>query len=74
MLEQLNVVSENTIHLVREIEKIGGHAKISGAGGRINGSGILLVWHYDIEKLHRTVTELGYVIENIVIGVKTLHE
>ena len=68
LLEQLNVVSENTIYLVREIEKIGGFAKISGAGGRTNGSGMLLVWHKDEEKLHKTIKKLGYVVENIVIG------
>lgn len=69
LLEQLHVVSENTIHLVREIKKIGGYAKISGAGGRTNGSGMLLVWHEDEEKLQHTVSSLGYTVEHIMIGV-----
>lgn len=51
LLEDLGVVSKSTAWLIRKIEKIGGAAKISGAGGRKLYSGILLVCHPDEEKL-----------------------
>lgn len=51
LLEGLGVVSESTKKIIRSVEKIGGSAKVSGAGGRKDGSGMLLVYHKDIEKL-----------------------
>ncbi|MCX6705626.1 MAG: hypothetical protein NTV24_00770 [Candidatus Woesebacteria bacterium] len=51
LLEKLGVVSNSTIKLIRKIEKNGGAAKISGAGGWKDKSGILLVYHKDINKL-----------------------
>jgi len=51
LLEKLGVVSNSTIKLICEIEKTGGVAKISGAGGRKDKSGILLVYHKNINKL-----------------------
>lgn len=44
-LEELGVVSPTTMKLIRKIEKIGGAAKISGAGGLKDNSGILMVYH-----------------------------
>lgn len=43
LLEDMGVVSEKVKQLIRKIEKIGGAAKISGAGGLKTGSGIVLV-------------------------------
>jgi len=51
LLEKLGVVSNSTIKLIRKIEKTGGAAKISGAGGKKDKSGILLIYHKDINKL-----------------------
>lgn len=51
LLEDLGVVSEKTKRMVRIIEKAGGSAKISGAGGKKEGSGMLIVYHKDIEKM-----------------------
>jgi mevalonate kinase len=51
LLEELGVVSESTQEIVWEIEKSGGVAKISGAGGRKDKSGILIVYHKDAKKL-----------------------
>lgn len=45
LLEDLRVVSPTTRTLIRKIEKIGGAAKISGAGGVKKGSGIILAYH-----------------------------
>ena len=50
-LESLGVVSSSSQNLIRKIEKIGGAAKITGAGGKMGNSGILLVYHSDKEKL-----------------------
>ena len=52
LLEKLGVVSDSTVKLIRGIEKVGGAAKISGAGGWKDRSGILLVYHKNPEKLH----------------------
>lgn len=46
-LEELMVVSEKTKNLIQKIEKIGGSAKISGAGGLKEGSGVILAYHQD---------------------------
>lgn len=50
-LELLGVVSERGKKLIKRLEKIGAAAKISGAGGTTAGSGIVLVYHQDEEKL-----------------------
>lgn len=47
LLEELKVVSSQTQSLIRKIEKIGGGAKISGAGGIKRGSGIILAYHQE---------------------------
>lgn len=44
-LEKMEVVSEQTAMLIRAIEKKGGVAKISGAGGKITGSGVVIAMH-----------------------------
>lgn len=49
LLEKLGVVSESTKSLIRRIEKIRGFAKISGAGGRKEESGMVLIYHKDID-------------------------
>lgn len=51
LLERLGVVSESTNQIIRKIEKMGGAAKISGAGGKKDKSGIVLIYHKDPERL-----------------------
>jgi len=51
LLEKIGVVSESAKRTIRTIEKIGGVAKISGAGGKKNGSGLIIIYHPDKEKL-----------------------
>jgi mevalonate kinase len=51
LLEKLGVVSESAKILIHRIEKMGGFAKISGAGGKKEGSGMILIYHKDIEKI-----------------------
>lgn len=51
LLEALGVVSPKTQSLIKRIGKIGGGAKISGAGGKRKNSGIILAYHKDPEVL-----------------------
>jgi mevalonate kinase len=51
LLEKLGVVSASTKQIIRKVEKMGGAAKISGAGGRKDKSGIVMIYHKDLEKL-----------------------
>lgn len=54
LLEKLGVVGQFAKNIVREIEAVGGTAKISGAGGIKDKSGLLLVYHTDkraVEKI-----------------------
>lgn len=44
-LESIGVVGKKAKKIIREIEKLGGTAKISGAGGIAKNSGILLCYH-----------------------------
>jgi len=45
LLEKLGVVGKKARKIIREIERLGGSAKICGAGGVKSGSGIILVHH-----------------------------
>ncbi len=51
LLEQLGVVSPAVQKLIRQIAKLGGSAKITGAGGAVSGSGMLLLHHPNTGKL-----------------------
>jgi len=61
---QLGVVPEQVCKLVEQIERIGGSAKIIGAGGCTGGGGILLALHNDQEKL-RNALPADYPILNL---------
>lgn len=52
---QLGIVPRNVRALVEEIERRGGSAKITGAGGRTGGGGMLLAVHDDRGELLRAV-------------------
>jgi len=45
LLESLGVVGEEATRMILAIEKIGGFAKTTGAGGVENGSGMILAYH-----------------------------
>lgn len=51
LLEALDVVSPKTKRLIRKLEALGGAAKISGAGGLKDASGVLIAYHKDANKL-----------------------
>ena len=50
-LEKLGVVGEFAKKVIREIESVGGAAKICGAGGVKDRSGVLLCYHQSPEKI-----------------------
>lgn len=55
LLEDLGVVGKKAKNLVKEIEALGGFAKITGAGGVKQGSGWLLAFHPYQKKLEKFV-------------------
>lgn len=61
-LETIGAVSSSAQQLIRAIEKAGGAAKICGAGGKTNGSGIILAYHKDNKILEKLIkrTSLQY--------------
>jgi mevalonate kinase len=68
LLEELGVVSEKTKQIIRMIEKAGGSAKISGAGGKKEGSGMLIVYHKDIEKIILLGKKNGLTLSPVKLG------
>ncbi|OGJ37507.1 MAG: mevalonate kinase [Candidatus Pacebacteria bacterium RIFOXYB1_FULL_39_46] len=51
LLEKLGVVGKKATLIIRAIEEFGGFAKITGAGGVASGSGVIIAFHKDIQKL-----------------------
>jgi mevalonate kinase len=50
-LEKMGAVGKMAMKIIAEIEKIGGAAKITGAGGLKKGSGLILCLHKDAKKI-----------------------
>lgn len=70
LLEEIGVVGGEAKKMIREIEGIGGMAKISGAGGVKEGSGILLGFHEEIERLKRLVERKRWKYYQVKLGVE----
>jgi mevalonate kinase len=71
-LEKLGVVGRKAQSLVRMIEKLGGAAKITGGGGFKEGSGMLLVYHKDMERLLSFAKQKYSEVLKIQIGTEGL--
>lgn len=71
-LEDLGVVSPLAQEIIRKIEKIGGAAKICGGGGIKKGTGILLCYHQNPEKILKLGHDLGLEAFKVKFGVKGL--
>lgn len=74
LLEKLGVVSVSVRKLIREIEKKGGVAKISGAGGVKTGSGTILAVHKDPKVLQSIAKKYKVPFSQVVLsglGVRT---
>lgn len=50
-LQQIEIVSPSAKKLIKQIEQSGGAAKVTGAGGATSGSGMLLVYHEQVNNL-----------------------
>ncbi|MFH2085907.1 MAG: hypothetical protein ABII21_03940 [bacterium] len=61
LLEKIGVVGDKAKGIISKIEKMGGYAKICGAGGIDKGSGVMLVYHPDDEKFESWVKKGGYI-------------
>lgn len=68
LLEKIGVVSDSTIKLIKNIEKLDGSAKISGAGGKKSGSGILLVFHKDLEVIKHFADKSNFKLIKVRLG------
>lgn len=51
LLEDLGVVSKKAKEIIKLVEGAGGGAKVSGAGGIKDGSGVILAYHANMDKL-----------------------
>lgn len=74
LLERLGVVSPYVMRLVKKIEKIGGAAKITGAGGLSKGSGMILVYHYQPDKIKKLAENEGLETYFIKLGEEGLRD
>ncbi|KKQ34349.1 MAG: Mevalonate kinase, partial [Microgenomates group bacterium GW2011_GWA2_37_6] len=54
-LEKLGVVSPFAKKIIRDVEKSGGAAKICGAGGTTKSTGIILIYHTDLQILQKVL-------------------
>jgi mevalonate kinase len=73
-LEKLGVVSEYVTSIIRAIEKSGGVAKISGGGGKTKSTGMLLVYHEDVEKLRFTLALYNLKAIHVTLGTEGLRK
>lgn len=71
-LEKLGVVGKKAQAIIRQIETIGGAAKISGGGGYKTGSGLLVCYHPTPEKLKKLATKNHWEIIKIQLGEEGL--
>ncbi|OGM09464.1 mevalonate kinase [Candidatus Woesebacteria bacterium RBG_13_34_9] len=70
LLEELGVVSDSTKALIKEIEKLGGAAKISGAGGRKTNSGVVITYHQNNDVLLDFAKKKNLKVFPVRLGMK----
>lgn len=70
LLEKAGIVSKSTILIIRAIEASGGVAKVSGGGGYKDKSGVLPVYHKNLNKLKRSIKKYGLEVMNAKLGVE----
>jgi mevalonate kinase len=67
-LEEIDIVSPSTREFIRAIESSGGVAKISGAGGRKTGSGVVVAIHNTPQKIIALAKSRKYDTFQVVLG------
>lgn len=73
-LETLGVVSPSSKALIREVEKSGGAAKICGAGGNTEASGVVLAYHKDKKVLQNIASGHKLQCYQAALGAEGLRE
>lgn len=68
LLERMGVVSALAKDCIRDIEKAGGVAKISGAGGRVEGSGIIIAIHDVPGRIVKIAKLYGHPAFQVILG------
>ena len=68
LLENMEIVSVDTRALIADIERAGGVAKISGAGGRARGSGVVIAIHDTPGVLTEIAKHHGYPSFRVQLG------
>lgn len=73
-LERLRVTSPFSREIIRGIEEIGGAAKICGGGGKTNGTGIILSYHKEKEKLENLLESKNLPYFDVSLGTEGLRQ
>jgi mevalonate kinase len=73
-LEKIGVVSDYVKGIIRDIEASGGAAKICGAGGTTKSTGIILIYHTDLQKLEKVLKSHQLTPTQLSLGVEGLRE
>lgn len=68
LLEKIGVVGEKAKKIIREIEAMGGQAKICGAGGVKAGSGMILAVHKNKAKLKQLIDKNKWKSSEVRLG------
>ena len=67
-LEKIGVVGDLAKKIIRDIEDMGGAAKICGAGGKKKGSGVLLCYHEDLSKIKKVAEKSKVSVSPVKLG------
>ena len=73
-LENLGVVSDLAKSFIRKIEKLGGVAKICGAGGITKGSGMVLAYCSNKKSVEKLAASNKFAHINLSLGAEGLRE
>jgi len=73
-LEKLGVVSPFVRNLIRKIEVSGGAAKICGGGGVTKATGMILIYHNNLQKLQKAIKSYRLNQSQLTLGVEGLRE
>lgn len=69
LLEQIGVVGEKAREIIVELQKQGTFCKITGAGGIRTGSGYILAWHENPQKLKKELETMNLEFFQTQIGI-----
>ena len=67
-LDKISVVGSLAGKIIKEIEKMGGAAKVSGAGGIKTGSGMILCYHQDPTQIQKVAEMFQLLVLPVELG------